>query len=345
MKGLRCKPVVTGDFMQPEMCEKWQKADFDKHFDVLNEAGIDTFVLQWTGEVERGGIKTIHHKSEGLAKDTALHLPEYEEYPDMLGNLLASAKDHKIGVFVGLPMIAGQEWWDRFFVDEKWQDTYCDFTARFAREIYNTYYEEYKEAFAGFYWTQEMYTHNDNWEEDWARMLNKDIEVLNELNPDLPMLMSPFFSAAYRSTPERIEAQYRNMLRLTNFRKGDIMCPQDSYGAFDFSIRYVEEGLAAIARAVEEDGRLRFWVNCENFGNESMRGDNHANDLAPGDISRFVAQLHIAAAYAEKMITFSYSHHYNPNIPSDRHPARAERGRLNHKAYVQYAARFACWDD
>ena len=206
-------------------------------------------------------------------------------------------------------------------------------------------YEEYKEAFAGFYWTQEMYTHNDNWEEDWARMLNKDIEVLNELNPDLPMLMSPFFSAAYRSTPERIEAQYRNMLRLTNFRKGDIMCPQDSYGAFDFSIRYVEEGLAAIARAVEEDGRLRFWVNCENFGNDSMRGDNHANDLAPGDISRFVAQLHIAAAYAEKMITFSYSHHYNPNIPSDRHPARAERGRLNHKAYVQYAARFACWDD
>ena len=115
MKTLNCRPVVTGDFIQPPMCENWGVAEFDAHFDMLKEAGIDTFILQWSGEMERGGIKTIHHKSSQLAQDTTHHLSEYKEYPDMLGNLLESAEKKQMQVFIGLPMITRQEWWELHF--------------------------------------------------------------------------------------------------------------------------------------------------------------------------------------------------------------------------------------
>ncbi len=325
MKSLNCKPVATGDFIQPPMCENWGVAEFNAHFDMLKEAGINTFILQWTGEVERGGIKTIHHRSSYLAKDYAHHLEEYKEYPDMLGNLLESAKKKQMQVFIGLPMITGQEWWNLKFKEEAWRDTYCNYTAAFAKEIYETYYEQYKEIIAGFYWCQEMYTNKDRLEEYWAIMLNKDIQILNELNPELPILMSPFYSPYHNASPKQMEEQWIYLLEHVAFRKGDILCPQDSYGAFDFDLKYVEEGLAAMKKVCEEDGRLSFWVNCENFGKE----------LIPGDISRFVAQLHLAAEYGKKMVTFSYSHYYNPTN---------ERGKLNHEAYCRYAARFACWD-
>lgn len=325
MKTLQCRPVVTGDFMQPPMCENWSVDDFRQHFDRLKEAGIDTFILQWAGEMECGGIRRIHHKSTSLSQDTAHHLEDYHEYSDMLGNLLKAADEKQMHVFIGLPMITGQEWWDLKFKDAAWRELYCNYTAAFAEEIYNTYYETYQNVISGFYWCQEMFTNRIGLEKYWALMLNKDLEALNRLNPNLPLLMSPFFSPYHNASPAEIEAQYRYLLENVAFRKGDILCPQDSYGAFDFDLKYVEEGLSAIQKVCREDGRLSFWVNCENFG----------KDLVAGDISRFITQLHLGAEYGEKLITFSYSHYYNP--------ATAE-GRANHEAYLKYASRFSCWD-
>ena len=171
-----------------------------------------------------------------------------------------------------------------------------------------------------------MYTNKDGLEKFWALMLNKDIQALNALNPDLPILMSPFYSPQHNATPQQIEKQWRYLLEHVAFRKGDILCPQDSYGAFDFDIKYVEEGLSVMKKVCEEDGRLSLWVNCENFG----------KNLIPGDISRFVTQLHLGAEYGKKLVTFSYSHYYNPATVA---------GKANHEAYCNYAARFACWDE
>ncbi|MEG0457209.1 MAG: DUF4434 domain-containing protein, partial [Oscillospiraceae bacterium] len=197
-------------------------------------------------------------------------------------------------------------WWNESLQkNEAWINKDVEIAGNIANEIYELYKEKYPDAFHGWYFVHEMYTQRRGLEDFWAKILNKTLEKLTEIdkahpeNEPLPILFSPFFSSGSNSTPIQNGEMWDKIISQVNFRKGDIFCPQDSYGASGYSLNYIDNSLKYLKKAADKNENLVFWVNCESFYKSY-----------PAPISRFESQLRTASKYAENIITFSYTHNY-----------------------------------
>lgn len=293
-------PAATGSFIQPWYCAEWSEAEFAAHFEQLQAIGADTLILQWTADTPEGKIGSIYY-------DTALPKEYFGEdaaiYPDMLENCLAAAEKAGIKVFVGLNL--ADEWWDFKVRDADWRDSQNTASAAIAGEIYTLYKEKYPTAFHGWYWAWEL-TNGFFGADSAAELLNRDIGALNALNPEMPLLLSPFNSK--NSTYKIAEWEWKSFFKKVHFRKGDIFCLQDAIGAGWIELEDLDYYYAAVKRAVETKPELTFWANCENF----------TSDYCPADIDRFKTQLDTAALYTDGIVSFSLSHYYlNPSFGTE----------------------------
>lgn len=293
-------PAATGSFLQPWYCADWTENDFAAHMEQLLALGADKLILQWTADTPEGKIRSVFY-------DTALpedfFAEDAERHPQMLENCLAAAEKTGVKVFIGLNL--ADEWWDFAVKKEAWREKQNAVSAAIAREIYALYAEKYPNAFHGWYWAWEL-TNGFRGAEDAAALINADLAVLTELNPDLPLLLSPFNSrnSSYKSA----EREWTDFFAQVNFRPGDIFCLQDAIGAGWIGLDDLDYYYAAVRRAVETKPELRFWANCENF----------TKDYKPAETERFKTQLDTAARYTEEIVSFSLSHYYlNPEFGTE----------------------------
>jgi hypothetical protein len=121
----------------------------------------------------------------------------------------------------------------------------------------------------------------------------------------MPMLFSPWANMALGSANDNF-AFWRDVFKSACFREGDIICPMDAIGAGGCDMKYLDVWLKSYRQAVDTNGKVKYWVNSEDFENsDGITGMSALMD-------RFSRQIQIASKYCEKTVTFAYSHYYSP---------------------------------
>ena len=300
------KVKLSGTFIQSWLCNPWDDERWGKELKNLKDLGMDIIVLGDTAVKSTAGAWTTYYPSklEGL-KEGYLG-------SDTVENALRNCKKYGFKVFVGMSL--DENWWDKFVYDKEWLTSAMNTCNDIANELYANYHEMYKDTFYGWYWNPEIWNADifkatsavrDKFIDVLSDGMNISLDYLSKLSPDMPFMFSPFANTDLGSADDNYQF-WRDLIKKTNFRKGDILCPMDSVGAGGTKVQYLDKWLEAYSKAVAETGKIKFWANCEDF-DYTVQGD-----VCTADMGRFSKQMEIAAKYCEKTITFAYSHYYSP---------------------------------
>lgn len=299
-------PSIKTDFVQPYLYEGQALSKITKDFKILKRAGYERIVIQ--GVVDASGgisdkdpikMKQVWYQSSLNTYKTG----ETSVYDKVVDNLVKAAEDVGLKVYFG--NVFTNDWWDGSKVTN---NTWIKNNANFINEIIGELYSKYKSssAFAGWYWTNEMYTNNLGYEKHWSKMLNMTIDYINKLDKNYPIIAGAYVSSYIIAEPEDVEKTWTQFMKDTKFRDGDIFVFQDGLGSAEFSVSKVAEYIKSIKKAVDSNPNadIQLGLIMENFG-------KNKTGIAP--FSRFKEQLTIASYFAEQFFSFSYLHHYMPS--------------------------------
>ena len=290
----RTWPCVRGTFVQPGAFTGYTVKDWEQHFNNLKEVGIDIFIIQWVAETPYGKFSNVYYPSQYAAGHKA---NGYKEYADFLPRVLEAAQSTGLKVFVGLNL--SDEWWSIACTNVEWNKNVSTCGAEMAKEIYSLYKEQYPDALYGWYFAYEMFNGMRGYETRAGEFLNMYLEPLTELDPSMPVMLSPFVSKA-GGTAAKAEQEWKKVFETANFREGDIFCCQDAVGAGHIDISQLDSYFSALKNAVDTEPGLHFWANSEDFTKE----------YDSAYVARFIKQMEIARPYVEDYVTFAYSHYY-----------------------------------
>ncbi|MDD4125679.1 MAG: DUF4434 domain-containing protein, partial [Eubacteriales bacterium] len=249
--------------------------DADEYFDNLQNAGLEGLIVL-NGAGYDG---TIMSES---AFDT----------------MLARCEKRGMKVFMGLNMAE----YDLYSTDG-YADTFLSTAKTTAAAIYAKYKLKYPNALYGWYFNTELNNSvYSSHPEVCVKLLNGFIDIFNEIDPNMPMLMSPF-TASWAGNADKLQSDLSSIMEQVNFRSFDIYCPQDSVGAELITIGSSASYLAAAKSCCDEKG-IRFWANLENFIIKSNLPG--CDDTVPAPLSRFIEQMEIASRYAEILTSFTF---------------------------------------
>lgn len=308
----KCEPKVTGTFVQSWMSEYWDDEEWDRQIKEMKDDGLDYLIIQSVAEKEKDKW-TVYY-------DSAIEAFQTAEYGgnDVIEKGLNACQKHGVKVFVGLAL--HDNWWLQGGNTREYRDV-CALTADMIREIYGRFSAEYDDTLYGWYFTPEIGSNIICTSSIYgiSSGINTVIDAINDVSPEKPLMLSPFMfenSDCYMAFS--VLPMWVSFFNRTNFRDGDIFCPQDSIGSNTGKIGNAEKMWQMYAQAVGSSNKqLRLWANCENFtlakmnqkGSGMLKEEN--SESVTATLDRFVKQLDAASRYAENIITFSYNHYYS----------------------------------
>ncbi len=313
----KCAPEFSGTFLQSWMSSTWDSERWADEIERMQQDGVEYLVLQDIANMDADGNWTVYYNSTISAFDAASF------GGDVVSSALEACEGTNIKVFVGLTMF------DSFWLLGNFTGEYksvCNVTADMLEDIYDTYYVLNPDNFYGWYFTLEI-----NNQINCGPLMGKMVKGLNtvldratEVNPSLPMMISPYTAHYLDLGDVATYSQWLTFFEQTNFRNGDIVAPQDAIGAdwveADDLVRIWEMYSSAADKA---DADIKLWANCENFdiatgpsilAGTILRPETENIESVTATLDRFVMQMDIASRYCENIITFSYSHYYSPNV-------------------------------
>lgn len=308
----KCNPKFTGSFLQSWLSEYWEDEDWDKQIKEMKDDGVDYLILQSVAEKEDGKW-TVYY-------DSAIDEFQTADWGgnDVIAKGLKACQKYGVKVFVGLALY--DDWWLQGGNTSEYSET-CKLMADMTEEIYNTFGEEYKDTLCGFYFTPEIGSSVvcTSSIKQISAGINTIIDRINDVCPDMTFMLSPFMfesSTAYMATS--VLSMWVKFFDYTNFRDGDIFCPQDSIGVNTTKLKNADKMWQMYAKAVSTSSAdVKLWANCENFtsANSSQKGTGRLSEENTTDVTatldRFTQQLDIASRYVDNIVTFSYNHHYS----------------------------------
>ena len=316
------KSPISGTFIQPWLYGSWSSRDWEREIQVWDEMGIEYVIMGDTAsyDLSTGKLTTAYPTSIEGATCSG----------DVVTKLFEVCKENGRKLFIGIGNTpAGWPYLDFGNKDnfEVFREV-CKVYASIAEDVYNHYYPEYSDVFAGFYFVPEMYNSSmfdaddtrQTYVDGMAYGLNIIFEKLDELNPDLPFIFSPYlniFGGSWVSkSSENIGKFWTEFLSQVNFRDGDILCPQDSVGAGGMDLEHLDEYTAMYKKATEECGKdIRFWSNCETFiqpKDEFFSLSDGVSYWGSASVARLVEQFNTVGKYAEVIVTFAFPHYQSP---------------------------------
>lgn len=307
-------PTLCGSFMQPGTFAHYDLARMKEHLGYMREVGIDLLILQWSFVTSGDTVADVYFEDRFRTSEKGA---QYDaKGSSLVETILQAAEELGMKVFIGLNN--NDEWWGKFVNDKDWLTDQMALGVKGAQQLYDAYKEKYPNAFCGWYFVFEFYNckASDTQIDNAAYLLNGYLNRLTQIDPSMPMMLSPFLSADYTTDAEAGE-MWEKIFAKTNFREGDIFCCQDSVGAGYVSIYQLDGYYRAIKKAVDKEPGLRFWANNEDFTQ---------SDWTSAPLDRLVRQMQIASKYVEAHVTFAYSHYQNPDV--------GKTG--NHLAYKSY---------
>lgn len=314
----KCDPAFTGSFIQSWASSTWDDEQWESEMQYMKDCGIIYLVVQdlaTKGYKAEGGRWTLYYDSK---------LPEFEGADKSETDVLAKALYHckKAGIKVFVPLAMFDDFWTETALGSQYAEI-CETSERMAEEIYADYYEGYEDTFFGWYFVPEINNNilNVIGVKKLADGLNGILEKLTELDSSLPLLMSPFYTN-YLSGGKAISlAQLVSFFEYTDFRDGDIFCPQDAVGAGWTDVDDLKMMWALYNEAVKtSDADVKLWANVECFTTatpdtltDGITGPSATENTVsvPVTFDRLVYQMNVASAYAENIITFSFNHYYS----------------------------------
>lgn len=273
---------ITGTFIDDITYDipssNWTDEQWKVELDYMEATGIDTLIFI------RGGFarKTVFpSKTIGT-----------ERTPDFAGFILGEAEKRNMKVYMGM-YISNINWNNGDAVTE------IRINQKFAREIYLRYGNI--KSFSGWYIPHETSKDTLNISEVMYGLSS----ICKDISPDKKVLISPFFESKLLSqnnflTPEQNFEEWNRILYKS---KGNI-----DFCAFQdgtLPIEEMEEYYGYVKKVCNEYN-MQLWVNCETFERDvrCMYYPIPFNDLKE--------KLLIHAGYAEKIITFEFSHFLSP---------------------------------
>lgn len=314
----KCDPAFTGSFIQLWATVNWSDEEWENSLENMKQCGLEYLIVQEIASKSPrsdGGNWHIYYDSS---------LPEFENAErsetDLLETILRVCRKTGIKVFVPLAMF--DDFWTEGAMTGQYSEI-CDVSVKMAEEIYGKYYIRYSDVICGWYFTPELnniLTCAFN-VQGVANGLNKILAKLTELDPSLPLLLSPFYSKYTATGPMLTLTQLVRFFSLTEFRDGDIYCPQDAVGAGWISVDDLAGVWSMYSQAVKTcEADVKLWANVESFTlafEDSLldgiitRPSTENAVQVPATLDRVVKQMEIASAYAENIITFSFNHFYD----------------------------------
>ncbi len=295
-------PVLCGSFMQPGAFKGHSLSRMKEHLGYMLDVGIDTLILQWSFVTEGDKVSSVFYESSfGADKKAA----SYDESGKMLlDTILSAAEELGVKVFIGLN--ENPEWWNKYVTDKAWLTDQAELGIEGAKQIYDTYKSKYPNAVHGWYFVFEFSNINatDAMLDNASYLLRTYRNGLYDIDPEMPMMLSPFVTASGPS-PEKTGEMWEKVFAKADFRPGDIFCCQDSVGAGHITMDMLDDFYREIKEAVDTVEGFRFWANNEDFTQ---------SDWTTAPLNRFVEQMNISAKYVEAHVTFAYSHYQNPDM-------------------------------
>lgn len=298
------KPVCQGNFIQNWLYQSWSPERLDKEIKYMHDTGMKYLIIAPMASQDSAGIWTSAYptKIPGIKNGTG------DE--DYVGSVLHACQKYQIKVFIGLN--ESKKWaYNGSAAD---MDPQMEMGNKVADELYARYHKQYSDVFYGWYWTEELANFPNIRETSpdrqktidcYAGQLDINLDHLSKLDASMPVMLSPYFRID-SSTAKDNYLFWRDLIQKAHFRKGDILCPQDSIGAEGTTLEYLETWLISFRMAVDDSHKgVEFWVNNECFV---------AADWSSATLDRFVDQMKISSKFADCLISFAPSHYYSPYI-------------------------------
>ncbi len=279
---------ITGTFIDEITYDipssNWSREEWKKDLDNMKEVGIDTLIFI------RGGFygKTIYPSEYFKTK--------YAE--DFAGFILNEATKRNMKVYMGL-YISTIDWSGG---DAKKE---IEFNKHFIDEVYSRYKDI--PSFAGWYIPQETSKNELN----ITDVMNGLSYLCKEKNQNMPVMISPFFNTPVTDGDFSVEHHYYEWHNIFSqcAKQIDICAFQDGSAPFCDMRDY----FVATKKLCDEFG-VEHWVNTETF----ERDVRHMFYPIPFNLLKQKLEAH--KEYAQKIITFEFSHFLSPQsiYPSAR---------------------------
>lgn len=319
----KCEPAFTGSFVQSWASSSWDDDQWESEMEYMKDCGIEYLIVQDLANKateESGGKWTVYYDSK---------LPEFEDADRSETDVLEKALFHckKAGIKLFVPLAMFDDFWTETALGSQYAQV-CLTSQKMAEEIYTNYYEGYEDTFYGWYFVPEINNNilNVIGVRKLAEGLNGILARLTELDASLPLLLSPFYTNYLSGGAMLSLAQLVSFFEYTEFRDGDIYCPQDAVGAGWVKEQDLKRVWATYAEAIKTcEADVKLWANVECF--TSATADTLTDGITgpvatentvyvPATFDRLVRQMNIASAYAENIITFSFNHYYSLKFAS-----------------------------
>lgn len=308
-------PRVTCTYLNQGQHTAFTVEDWDNHFSLLKDAGIDSAVLLAGATIRDCKLsETLYTDTLNKRTDTC------GDFSYFLGRMLESAEKNGIKCYIGLSISNDNS--GEILANPTALANNLKFLEDVMHDIYAQYGKKYPNALHGWYISNELNnTVYDKYPDQCAQLINGYIDSANKLDKFMPIILSPYNVSWYGSV-NSLYSTLKNVLSKTNFRKGDIFCPQDCVGTEIIStgantvLKNSPKYFEAMKKAIDEAcPNLSLWANCENF---IKVDDTTLLGKLPANIDRFVKQMEVIKDYVDGYGTFMYSN-YSPDISSSEY--------------------------
>lgn len=312
---------IKGTFIQPWLFQSWTKTDWEQEISYWKELGIEYLVMGDVAERQLDGSWITYYNS-------ALPFAQ-QQYYEIMDGLFSALKGSGIKLFLGMGMDSA--WWNLDLTKATDQEHFVEYateSSKIIEELYHKYHNVYPEVFYGVYFVPELSnssafsekTTRDQFVNGLTNGLNILFDKLNQLNPNMPFLFSPYtnyFGGSWvTKNPEDLEQFYTELFQTANFRDNDILMPQDSLGSAGMDLEHLDKFMKAYKNATTNTiKKIKFWSNTELFNqpaSELQQTTDGVNYWGSSPINRVVAQLNMEKYYAENIFVFAYSHYISP---------------------------------
>lgn len=327
--------VPCGSFLNLGSTASWDDARWQDELNGMKNAGMRYLILLYSATVDEDSQKTTAYYPSGIAG-----LKKGYVGADLVDDALRNSEKAGIKVFVGLNY-SKRFWkfgWDVAATNPAdysafWKAN-TNLSNEMADELARKYKPKYPNAFYGWYWVHEFWNYSictKTYEcntpagsKSWApnpdvytdmiakEAFNPVLSHLSSLDKNMPMLFSPFANRSLCSSAGSIERFWSNIIKKTDFRPGDIICPQDSIGGGGVQFENLDEMCAAYKNAAAQNKNLHLWSNNETFVKNVINSVSDTNETALLD--RVVRQIAVTSKYCEANVTFAWNHYYNPLV-------------------------------
>lgn len=319
-------------FIQPWLVQSWNVSRWETEILNMKKAGMDFVILQSVADTTYEKADTQDPFACQMNSSSVIYpssMPEFQNSNsycgvDSLGNCLKACKKHGMKVMIGT--ISDSRLWNFGWTNKptcpagvrdavngsymtQWIKQYAERSERMMKEIMQRYGSQYKDQIYGWYYNPEFWNISSACKrtdsKTYAQIIGKSLTLFaqscTKVSPGKPMLLSPFINPSL-SSPEQCGKMWQDVFSYTQFRNGDIFCPQDSFG--NNSTIHLGDWYKHYKAAVNTKPGLKLWANNENF----------RTNYTVATLDSYIGQIKATEPYAERNICFSWNHYYSPEL-------------------------------